>query len=157
MTIELHTITVAEQYALLKDLMQRGLGDIPVCATDCRGRYPFQAYTVLNQSGYTDALLIYVRPDAHFAQPEPLPINWAQNRVAGWNREADTIKQRCGAFGDRHHANAPPYHDMKAALEKISASGRHDAPAHLPKMLGVGETEHAELMVKIADTALGVK
>lgn len=98
MTIELNTYTVAELHAQLQALIDQGKGDVPVCATDCRARYPFQAYTVLNQSGYTDALLIYVRPDAHFAQRAPLPLNWSESRVAEWNTEADTIKQRCGAF-----------------------------------------------------------
>jgi hypothetical protein len=157
MTIELHTVTVAEHFALVQDLMRQGLGDIPVCATDCRGRYPFQAYTVLDHSGYTDALLLYVRPDAHFAQRDPLPINWGPDRVAGWNREADTIKQRCGAFGDRHHDNAPSYHDMKAALEKILASGHPDAAEHMPEMRGLSETGHADLLVQIASAVLGVK
>jgi hypothetical protein len=98
MTIELKAYTVRELHAQLQSLMDAGKGDVAVCATDCRARYPFQAYTVLNQSGYTDALLIYVRPDAHFAQPEPLPMNWGASRVAYWNEEADTIKARCGAF-----------------------------------------------------------
>ena len=98
MTIELQTYTVAELHAQLQTLVDRGLGNIPVCATDCRARYPFQAYTVLCPSGYTDTLLIYVRPDAHFAQRSPLPINWGSARVADWNAEADAIKARCGAF-----------------------------------------------------------
>jgi hypothetical protein len=98
MATELNTYTVAELHAQLQALIDQGKGDLPVCATDCRARYPFQAYTVLNPSGYTDALLIYVRPDAHFAQRHPLPRNWSENRVAEWNAEADTIKQRCGAF-----------------------------------------------------------
>ncbi len=98
MTIELKTYTVAELHAQLQTMIDRGLGSIPVCATDCRARYPFEAYTVLDHSGNTDALLIYVRPDAHFAQRNPLPINWAPNRVAEWNHEADSIKTRCGAF-----------------------------------------------------------
>lgn len=62
-------------HAQLQALIDRGLGSIPVCATDCRARYPFQAYTVLDESGYTDALLLYVRSDAHFAQRDPLSIN----------------------------------------------------------------------------------
>lgn len=98
MTIQLPTITVRELHAQLQSLIDQGKGDVPVCATDCRARYPFQAYTVLNQSGYTDALLIYVRPDAHFAQRNPLPLNWGASRVDEWNAEADTIKGRCGAF-----------------------------------------------------------
>lgn len=94
MTIQLHTYTVAELHAQLQALIDKGEGSLPVCATDCRGRYPFQAYTVLNQSGYTDALLIYVRPDAHFEQRDPLPINWGPNQVHGWNEEADTIDRK---------------------------------------------------------------
>ncbi len=98
MTIELNTYTVAELHSQLQALIDQGKGDVPVCATDCRARYPFQAYTVLNQSGHTDALLIYVRHDAHFAQRDPLPHNWSESRVAEWNAEADTTKQGCGAF-----------------------------------------------------------
>lgn len=98
MTIELKTYTFADLHAQLQALIDRGLGNVPVCATDCRARYPFEAYTVLDQSGYTDALLIYVRPDAHFAERDPLPINWGSDRVATWNQEADSIKARCGAF-----------------------------------------------------------
>lgn len=98
MNIKLPTVTVRELHAQLQALIDQGKGDIPVCATDCRARYPFQAYTVLNQSGYTDALLIYVRPDAHFAERAPLPMNWHPNRVSRWNDEADEIKSRCGAF-----------------------------------------------------------
>lgn len=101
MTIELKTYTVAELHAQLQALIDEGKGDVPVCATDCRGRYPFQAYTVLNQSGYTDAFLIYVRPDAHFAQRTPLPLHWGPNRIDEWNAEAGAIKQRYGAFGER--------------------------------------------------------
>lgn len=92
MTIELKTMTVADLHAQLQALIDDGKGDLPVCATDCRARYPFQAYTVLNSSGYPDALLIYVRPDAHFAQRDPLPLNWGPGRVAKWNDEADAIK-----------------------------------------------------------------
>ena len=98
MPIEIKTMTVADLHAQLQALMDQGLGNVPVCATDCRARYPFQAYTVLNASGYTDAMLIYVRPDAHFAQRDPLPPNWGPRRVAEWNQEADAVKQRCGAF-----------------------------------------------------------
>lgn len=102
MTIELKTYTVADLHAQLQALIDDGKGHVPVCATDCRGRYPFQAYTVLNKSGYTDALLIYVRPDAHFATPSPLPRHWGSDRVTKWNAEADSVKQQCGAFADRH-------------------------------------------------------
>lgn len=98
MTIQLHTYTVAELHAQLQSMIDRGLGNVPVCATDCRARYPFQAYTVRNLSGYTDALLIYVRPDAHFAPKSPLPINWGAGRINEWNEEADRVKAACGAF-----------------------------------------------------------
>lgn len=98
MAAELTAYTVAELHAQLQTLMDRGLGDVPVVATDCRARYPFQAYTVLNQSGYTDALLIRVRPDAHFAPKSPLPLNWSARRTADWNAEADRVKSACGAF-----------------------------------------------------------
>lgn len=93
MAIELPTITIAELHKQLQAYIDQGLGDVPVVATDCRGHYPFQAYTVLNQSGYTDALLLYVRPDAHFAQRDPLPLNWGPSRVAEWNAEADRSRR----------------------------------------------------------------
>lgn len=98
MAIELPTITIAELHKQLQAYIDRGLGDTPVVATDCRGRYPFQAYTVLNESGYTDAFLLNVRPDAHFAQRDPLPLNWSSSRVAEWNAEADRVNAICGAF-----------------------------------------------------------
>lgn len=155
MTIELPTVTVAELHAQLQALIEQGKGELPVCATDCRARYPFQAYTVLNQSGYTDALLIYVRPDAHFAQRDPLPINWHPSRVREWNAEADTIKESCGAFADRHHERAPSSYDMKAALEKIWNSGHPDAPDHMPELRGISEAGFGERLVAIAGKALG--
>lgn len=98
MNIKLPTITIAELHKQLQAYLDQGLGDTPVAATDCRARYPFQAYTVLSPSGYTDALLLYVRPDAHFAQRDPLPLNWGPSRVAEWNAEADLVKGTCGAF-----------------------------------------------------------
>lgn len=101
MTIEIKTMTVAELHAQLQALVDKGQGDLPVCATDCVARYPFQAYTVLNQSGYTDALLIYVRPDAHFAQRDPQPRNWSADRVAAWNAAADEVRQH------QHDPRAP--------------------------------------------------
>ena len=155
MTIQLHTYTVAELHAQLQALIDKGEGTLPVCATDCRGRYPFQAYTVLNQSGYTDALLIYVRPDAHFEQRDPLPINWGPNQVHGWNEEADTIKRRCGAFSDKHHEHALSYSTMKAALEKIWDSGHPDADEHVPEFRGLSEGAYAVRLVEIAGEALG--
>lgn len=119
MTIELKTHTVSDLYEQFKVLVERGEGGIPVCATDCRGRYPFTAYTVLNQSGYTDALLFYVRPDAHFAQLDPLPMNVGANRINELNAEADRVKTTCGAFAGKHHPQAPSAYNMKAALENI--------------------------------------
>lgn len=123
MTIELKTHTVSDLYEQFKVLVERGEGGIPVCATDCRGRYPFTAYTVLNQSGYTDALLIYVRPDAHFAQLDPLPMNVGANRINEMNAEADRVKTTCGAFAGKHHPQAPSAQNMKAALEDILENG----------------------------------
>jgi hypothetical protein len=154
MTIELRTQTVGELHALTQSLLDQGLRDLPVCATDCRARYPFEAYTVLNQSGSTDALLIYVRPDAHFASRDPLPVNWGPDRVAGWNREADTIKLGCGAFGDRQHEDAPSYHDMKAALEKILASTNPGADESNPELRGLGDSDRAKVIAEIAGAAL---
>lgn len=155
MTIELKTMTVADLHAQLQALLDDGKGDLPVCATDCRARYPFQAYTVLNQSGYTDALLICVRPDAHFAQRDPLPLNWGTSRVQEWNSEADAIKERCGAFADRHHDRVPSSYTMKVALEKIWNSGHPDAPEHMPELRGITEAAFGDRLVSIAGEALG--
>ncbi len=155
MTIELKTYTVSELHAQLQALIDQGQGDVPVCATDCRGRYPFEAYTVLNRSGYTDALLIYVRPDAHFAPPDPLPLNWGAERVADWNAEADSVKQRCGAFADRHHKDVPSSYSMRAALERIWNTSSPDASAHLPELRGITEAAFGDRLVAIAGEALG--
>ena len=98
MAIELPTITIAELHTQLQTYIGQGLGSTPVVATDCRGWYPFTSYTVLTPSGYTDALLLNVRPDAHFSQRDPLPPNWSASRVAEWNAEADRVNATCGAF-----------------------------------------------------------
>lgn len=94
----LPVITVAQLHAQLQSLMDRGMGNLPVCATDCRAFYPFQAYTTLNPSGYTDALLINVRPDARFCAPANPPVGWNLGRIEEWNHEADAVAARCGAF-----------------------------------------------------------
>lgn len=102
--IKIDAMTVQQLHAQLQSLMDRGLGNLPVVATDCRARYPFQAYTVSNQSGYTDALLIYVRPDAHFVSRGEAPASaladreWLEYRAHTWNAEADETKAACGAF-----------------------------------------------------------
>lgn len=157
MAIELKTYTVAEVHAQLQALIDAGHGDVPVCATDCRGRYPFQAYTVLSPSGYTDAFLISVRPDAHFAPRYPLPLNWGPNRVAEWNAQADRVKLGCGAFADRHHEGAPSRHGMKAALEQIWNSGHPAAPEHMPELRGITEADFGERLVAVAGEALGLR
>ncbi|EIH9821658.1 hypothetical protein RA06_001064 [Escherichia coli] len=100
MATEIEVMTVAELHSQLQQLVDEGLGDIPVCATDLRARYPFKAFTVLSTAGYTEALLINVRPDAHFSRKEPQPANWGKNRVAEWNSDADAVRQSCGAFAD---------------------------------------------------------
>ncbi|MCW5230819.1 hypothetical protein [Verminephrobacter eiseniae] len=114
----LPTITIAELHKQLQAYIDRGLGDTPVVATDCRGRYPFHAYTELNQSGYTDALLLYVRPDAHFSQRDPLPLNWGPSRVAEWNAEADRVKGTCGAF---YGMTGSKPAEIRQALSHLSA------------------------------------
>ena len=154
-TIELKTMTVADLHAQLQALIDAGKGNVPVCATDARARYPFQAYTVLNQSGYTDALLIYVRPDAHFAERDPLPLNWGPHRVQKWNDEADATKASCGAFADKHLDGVPSSYDMKAALQKIWNSGHPDACQHMPELRGISEAAFGDRLVKIAGKALG--
>ncbi|EGC7113047.1 hypothetical protein H9T43_002222 [Salmonella enterica] len=100
MITEIEVMTVAELHAQLQKLIEDGLGDVPVCATDLRARYPLQAYSVLSESGYTDAFLINVRPDAHFKRSEPLPPNWGENRLVEWNSNADAIRQSCGPFAN---------------------------------------------------------
>lgn len=155
MTIELKTITVGELHAQLVDLVQRGLQDLPVCATDCRARYPFQAYTVQNPSGYTDALLIYVRPDAHFAQREPLPPNWSPDRVAQWNLIADETKRRCGAFGDRHLPDVAAPHELRKSLERIHDSTQAQAADHMPELRGLTEFNYAQWVAVTAGAVLG--
>lgn len=98
MTIELKSYTVAELHAYLQTLIERGQGYLPVVATDCRARYPFQLYTVSNASGYPDALLINVRPDAHFETRLDRPMHWSDDCEQRWNTGADIIKARAGAF-----------------------------------------------------------
>lgn len=153
--IQLRTFNVSELHALTHDLVQRGMEAVAVCATDGRARYPFQAYTVLSAAGYTDALLLNVRPDAHFAQPSPLPINWGPGRVAEWNEAADRIKTTCGAFADKHHPAAPSAYGMKQALEKIWNSAHPDAAEHMPELRGISEAAYGEWLVRIAGEALG--
>lgn len=155
MTIELKAFTVAELHAQLADLVASGHGHLPVCATDCRARYPFQAYTVPSPSGSLDALLIYVRPDAHFAQPDPLPSHWGPSRVGEWNELADEVKARCGAFADRHLPNVPSCYEMRKALEAIHESGHPDAPDHVPELRGITEAAFGDRLVRLAGGAIG--
>lgn len=100
MTIEIEVMTVAELHAQLQELINEGLGDVPICVTDLRARYPFQAYSVLSESGKTDDFLINVRADAHFKHSEPPPPNWEKIWVGEWNSNADAIRQSCGPFAD---------------------------------------------------------
>ena len=92
MTIEIETMTVARLHAQLQALMDDGKGYLPVCATDCVVRFPFQAYTVLTPSGYTDSLLLYVRPDARFKRPDPVPMHWTDSRANEWNGQLDEVQ-----------------------------------------------------------------
>jgi hypothetical protein len=98
--IELRPITIRELHAQLQALIDAGHGAKPVVITDCRADYPFQAYTVNNQSGYIDKFMIYARPDARFqARKYDLrEFNASPEQVAGWNDGADLIAERCGAF-----------------------------------------------------------
>lgn len=98
--IQLRPVTIAELHAQLQALVDAGHGAKPVVTTDCRADYPFQAYTVCNQTGYVDKLLIYARPDARF-QHRNYSFNEFQatpEQVVGWNEGADLIAERCGAF-----------------------------------------------------------
>lgn len=150
MTIELKTITVGELHAQLAHLIDQGLQDLPVCATDCRARYPFTAYTVLNPSGYVDALLICPRPDAYFAQRDPLPVNWSPTRVTEWNEIAQEVKRRRGAFapGLSFYAGAPGQYayelmiynevDQRHFYDTVHAASEAEARAMSAKRYGRG-------------------
>lgn len=155
MTIELRSITVAELHAQLANLVANGHGNLPVCATDCRARYPFQIYTVPNPSGFLDALLVYVRPDAHFAQREPLPTNWGPDRVTHWNEAADEIKRRCGAFADRHLPDVASTPELRTALERIHDSTKPEAEHNMPELRGLTEFGYARWVASTAGRALG--
>lgn len=100
MRIQMKPMTIMELHAQLQALVDAGHGAKPVVTTDCRADYPFHAYTVHNQSGYLDKLLIYARPDARFAdRPYDLKsFNASADQVKGWNDGADLIASRCGAF-----------------------------------------------------------
>lgn len=100
--VALPVLTVGELHQQLQALVDQGLSQIPVCATDLRARYPFTAYTVLTQAGYTDALLLNVRPDAMFQERQPLPLNWAADRIQQWNAESARVLKGGGVF---HEAN----------------------------------------------------
>lgn len=155
MSIELPTITVAELHAQLANLVANGHGSLPVCATDCRARYPFHAYTVLSPSGYLDALLLYVRPDAQFAQRDPLPINWSPDRVTHWNELAAEVKGRCGAFAEPPKPGMPSAALMQHALERIHACGHPDAYQHMRELRGITEAGFGDHLVRLAGEALG--
>lgn len=114
MGIEIKAMTVAQLHAQLQQLVDRGEGDVPVCATDCVARYPFTAYSVLNAAGYVDALLIPVRPDAAFAPPDPHPASWAAGRTAEWNALAVALP--CSPFpSTRASAPSTPQHTESSA------------------------------------------
>jgi hypothetical protein len=100
MSIKIAPMTIKELHSMLQGLVDAGQGAKPVVITDCRADYPFQAYTVDNQSGYMDKLMIYARPDARFAErPYDLrTFNASADQVNGWNEGADLIASRCGAF-----------------------------------------------------------
>jgi hypothetical protein len=157
MTIELKTYTVGEMVAQLGHLVEQGLPDLPVCATDGRARYPFQAYTVLSPAGYRDAVLLYVRPDAHFAQPQPLPVHWAHDRVAGWNEIADEVKRRCGAFGDRHLPDMATPVQLRQALQLIYDSVQPGAATRLTQLRGLTAPAHLQWIARTAGAVLGLE
>lgn len=155
MTIELPTITVGELHAQLAHLVAQGLQDLPVCTTDGRARYPFQAYTVYSPAGYRDAVLIYVRPGAHFAQRDPLPMNWGPSRVLHWNEIADEVKRRCGAFADRHLPDVASTPELRTALERIHDSTKPEAEHNMPELRGLTEFSYARWVASTAARALG--
>lgn len=155
MTIELNTITVDELHGQLAALVGQGLGYMPVCATDGRARYPFQAYTVYSPSGYCDALMLNVRPDAHFAQRVPLPPTWGPSRVQHWNEIADEVKRRCGAFADRHLPDVATAYEFRKALERIHDSTHPEAEHHMPELRGLTEFAYAQWVARTAGTVLG--
>lgn len=95
--IKLDAITVEELHKQLGELIAQGHGKVAVVGSDCRARYPLQVYPVRNSTGYVDAVLVYVRPDAHFTPATPL-LDPMDDLHEQWNARADEIKSRCGAF-----------------------------------------------------------
>ncbi len=95
---QLPTITVFELHAMTLELISKGHGTLPVCTTDGRARFPFQAYPAAGQLGDPDALLICPRPDAHF-----LPVVWPAPdahacKTSEWNAIADEMKAHVAPF-----------------------------------------------------------
>jgi hypothetical protein len=88
--IRLGFITVAELHKMLGDMIERGHGHLPVVASDQRAYYPLQLHVPYNSTGYAIALSIQPRADARFVEDGDRPREW--------NREADEIEARCGAF-----------------------------------------------------------
>lgn len=156
MPIELPTITVAELHAQLTDLVAKGHGNLPACTSDGRARYPFQTFAVPSPAGVLDALLIMPRPDARFAQRDPLPDGWQPECFTYWNELAQEVKDRCGAFADLDQpAGWPSAHVMKRTLERIHDCGHPDAPEHMPELRGISEAGFGEHLVRLAGDALG--
>lgn len=153
--IQIPSLTVAELHQQLQAMIDQGLDNIPVIATDCRAFYPFSPYTVCNSSGSISEFVLSVRPDAHFAPRNPLPINWTQSRVSEWNTRADAIKASCGAFSDSHLHGQPSRFAMKAALERIWNSANLGAHLYIPEVRGLTGPQFAAGLVRIAGEALG--
>lgn len=94
--IMMRTYTVKELHDLLGKMIERGEGHVGICASDGRAYYPFEVCSPADAAGYTEALLITVRPDARFKPHETLKFN--QPNIVDWNRKADEIAARCGPF-----------------------------------------------------------
>jgi hypothetical protein len=90
-TIRLGFVTVTELHKILGDMIQHGQGALPVVASDQRAYYPFQLHVPYNSTGYPVALSLQPRVDARFIEDQ-------HHKAADWNREADEIAARCGAF-----------------------------------------------------------
>jgi hypothetical protein len=89
-------ITVAELAAQLQSMIADGHGNLPVFASDGRGRYPFQTFVPLNRAGYHDCLLIQPQPHLH-VEEKPVGLK-PEGYFREVNEEADGVRKACGAF-----------------------------------------------------------
>lgn len=88
--IRMGFITIADLHKILGEMIEQGHGHLPVTASDKRANYPIEVHVPYNSTGYAEAFQIQPRPDARFIEDGERP--------KAWNREADEIAARCGAF-----------------------------------------------------------